>query len=186
VESLQEGHRRVNPPPLACVSTPHHVEADVSQDLLGMIEPSERGIEFLASIVRMPGTVASYEAEFIPAPAAEECNRIVELCRPDDRQEAGPDHGVDEARACRGDGGFVFGAEGSNPDPRFVGDWPALLAVREILPFHVPRRSECQWRYVENSMRAAPFWAMERESTLGLVSFFSPPLPILGFRREQV
>src|SRR5579863_9752753 len=77
------------------------------------VESGERSVELVAEIIREAGTVALDEAILGAMPLAEEIDGIIEVCRPDDRQEAGPEEPIDQLPAgaghrrffCRGETG---------------------------------------------------------------------------------
>ena len=92
--------------PLSGVTVPLDVEAIATDP----VEAGERGVELFAGILREAGTVALNEAIFGAVPLSQDIERVVELCRPDSRQEAGLQEAVDQLLAggrhrrfvCRG------------------------------------------------------------------------------------
>lgn len=74
---------------------------------------AKRGVKLFAEILREAGAVARDEAILGAVPLAEDIDGIVELCRPERGQEAGPEEPVDQLLAggghcrffCRGETG---------------------------------------------------------------------------------
>ena len=105
IESGLERQVLIDAVPLTCKSMPLDVKA-VGPD---PIEPDERRIEFLASIVVEARAVALEEPIFAPVPFALNVDRVVERRRRHGRQEARLQNGIYELLARTCDGGFFGG-----------------------------------------------------------------------------
>ena len=70
--------------PLSGVTVPLDVEAVAADP----VEACERGVELLAEILREAGAVALNEAIFGAVPLSQDIDGVVELRRPDGREEA--------------------------------------------------------------------------------------------------
>jgi len=81
--------------PFSGVAMPKEVKAVAGDP----VEAGERSIELVAEIIRKAGTVALDEAILGAMPLAEEIDGIIEVCRPDVRQEAGPEEPIDQLPA---------------------------------------------------------------------------------------
>jgi hypothetical protein len=81
--------------PFSGVTVPLDVEAIAADP----VEAGERGVELFAEILREAGAVALNEPIFGAVPLSQDVNGIVELRRPDSRQEAGLQEVVDQLLA---------------------------------------------------------------------------------------
>src|SRR5437868_14630382 len=81
--------------PFSGVTVPLDVEAIAADP----VEAGERGVELFAEILRKAGAVALNEAIFGAVPLSQDIDGIVELRRPDNGQEAGPQEVVDQPLA---------------------------------------------------------------------------------------
>src|SRR3974390_1822292 len=97
-DSLVEGQTTIDAEPLAGVAMPLKVETVAADP----VEASEGRIELFAQIFREAGSIALDEAIFGAMPFAENVDRIIELGRPDRRQEARLQKVVYQPLACRG------------------------------------------------------------------------------------
>ena len=70
--------------PFSGVTVPLDVEAVAADP----VEACERGVELLAEILREAGAVALNEAIFGAVPLSQDIDGVVELRRPDGREEA--------------------------------------------------------------------------------------------------
>ena len=84
--------------PFSGMAVPLEVEAVAADP----VEAGEGGIELFAEILRESGAVALNEAILGAVPFAEDIDGIVELCRPDGRQEAGLQEVIDQVLANGG------------------------------------------------------------------------------------
>ena len=98
IDRLGEGEATMEAEPFSGVTVPLDVESITTDP----VEAGERGVELFAEILREAGAVALNEAILGAVPFAMDIDGIVELRRPDGRQEAGLEEVIDQVLASGG------------------------------------------------------------------------------------